>query len=56
MTSPEGISSLLAGSSNYKDLTPERKQILSGVLPLESNKGYQPHHRGGFIPVKYKGI
>jgi len=56
MTSPDGISSLLAGSSNYKDLTPERKQILSGVLPLESNKGYQPHHRGGFIPVKFKGI
>ena len=56
LTSPEGISSLLAGSSNYKDLTSERKQILSGLLPLEFNKGYQPHHRGGFVPVKYKGI
>ena len=53
--SPDGIATLLAGSSNYEDLTPERAKILSGILPQSLNKGYQPH-KGGFIPTKFKGI
>ncbi|MDC1418153.1 phytanoyl-CoA dioxygenase family protein [Candidatus Thioglobus sp.] len=52
---PTGIASLLDCSSNYEDLTPERKQIISGLLPLKVNKGYEPY-RGGFIPTRYKGI
>ena len=55
LMSPYGITSLLEGSSNYEDLTPDRKQILSGLLPPKLSKGYQPH-RGGFIPSRYKGI
>lgn len=55
LMSPNGIASLLAGSSNYEDLSPERKQILSGLLPPLLNKGYQPH-RGGLVPTKFKGI
>ena len=55
LTTPEGISSLLAGSSNYEDLTPDRKQILSGLIPPIQPKGYKPY-RGGFIPVSYKGL
>jgi hypothetical protein len=55
LMSPSGIVSLLAGSSNYDDLTPKRKQILSGLLPPLLNKGYQPHN-GGLVPTKFKGI
>lgn len=55
LLSPNGIASLIDSSFNYEDLTLERKQILSGILPPEIFKGYEPH-RGGFIPVRYKGI
>jgi hypothetical protein len=55
LLSPTGIARLLNGSTNYEDLTPKRKQILSGLLPPKLSKGYEPH-RGGFIPVKYKGV
>jgi hypothetical protein len=55
LLTPTGIASLLDCSSNYEDLTPERKQILSGLLPPYVYKGYEPH-RGGFIPTRYKGI
>jgi len=55
LLSPTGIASLLDCSSNYEDLTPERRQILSGLLPVKLFKGYEPH-RGGFIATRYKGI
>jgi hypothetical protein len=55
LLSPSGIASLISGSTNYEDLTPDRKKILSGLLPAQIFKGYEPH-RGGFIPTRYKGI
>ena len=55
LLSSTGIASLLDCSSNYEDLTPERKQILSGLLPTSLFKGYEPY-RGGFIPTRYKGV
>jgi hypothetical protein len=53
--SPTGIARLISGNTQYEDLTPERQHILSGLIPPKLFKGYEPH-RGGFIPVKYKGI
>lgn len=55
LLNPTGIASLLDSSANYEDLTQERKQILSGILPTNLFKGYEPY-RGGFIPTRFKGI
>lgn len=55
LLSPHGIASLLKSSSNYEDLTPDRKEILRGLIPPQIRKGYEPC-RGGFTPTRFKGI